>query len=613
MKIIERIASKAQIHSLRVQLILYFTIFSLVVLAAGAYMNYRYTWDIFQRNNERVLLQQFRQADNNINIVIGDVDRLSKIFITDDDIQQFLLDNYNEQDFSFYELKESIFSRIDDFTSGYSNYKPYSYINSIYIYTENKGCIGGNETHSVTYTDPADTAVFFASPFYKTMRDSFPKIVLAGGITEQFYRNYKTGNQPHIISIAREIKPVAQPDRSASLIFNVDERYIASIYAGTRDESAGTLSILDLSGKVVSSSDGSNVGAVNPVIGRIEPGSQSGSFSMEGGGVPTQVVYSRLSNTDWYLVGEMPLSFLTRDMMILERVTLFVFLGSILVIFLVSYFWLKKIMRPLNVLARMMGDMGRGELGLTFPKIPKNEFGIVITRFNEMSLGIKDLVRKQEEAQREKRELEIEALQTQINPHFLYNTLNMIKWMAAIIKARNIVDCIVALGNILEPALQRSDTLFTLREEIDYLENYIKIVNWRFDNGVRFKFTVEENLLSCKAPRFILQPIIENSISHGMTGQTGDILISIDAFEQDGDLNIAVSDTGVGIMPEKLKEIRDMLAVDGAGTGRGTGGRIGIYNVHRRVRLNYGPGYGITIESEKEKGTKVCIRIPITK
>ena len=613
MKIWQSIRKAAFFHSLQAQLILYITFSSFIVLAAGASMNYRYTLDILERNNERYLLQQFRQADNNINIVIRDIDRLSKIFLVDEDVQQFLLDNYSQQDFAAYELKEAIFKKISSFTSEYNNYKAYSYINSIYIYTENKGCIGGNATNSVVFTDDADNAGFFTSQLYHDVRSSFPGIALFGGITERLYRNYRTNNQPYVISLARGVKPTIQPELSASVVFNVDERYIASIYADSENPGTEVMYILDAAGKIISSSDGKNIGSVNPVYREMDFTKASGSFSPEGRKVPAQIVYSKLSNTDWYLVGEIPLSFFARDIVILQKVAVFVFISSILVIFLVSFFWLKKITRPLNILAKKMRDVGRGELGLTFSKIPGNELGIVIKRFNEMSLGIKELMKKQEEIQQEKRELEIEALQSQINPHFLYNTFNMIKWMAAIIKARNIVDCIVALGNILQPTFQNTDTMCALRDEIDYLENYIKIVNWRFDDSVSFEFAIAEDLMDCRVPRFILQPIIENSITHGMNAGNGGIRIKIDARKEEKDMKVTVSDTGGGMSGEKLKEITDMLAESPSGIKAGQGGRIGILNVHRRIRLNFGQSYGICIDSREGSGTEVVIHMPIIK
>jgi two-component system sensor histidine kinase YesM len=614
MKLFGKSGGRVPVKSLQAQLIFTITLCSLVVLAAGTYMTNRYTRNILEKNNERYLLQQFHQADGNIGTVIADVDRLSKIFVSDDDIQRFLEQNYDMEDFGAYELTEAIFGRIDDFSSDYSAYKPYSYINSIYIYTENKGCIGGNERHSVLYRDEADTAEFFSSDFYREIKEAFPQLVLSGGITEAFYRNYEEENQPYIISIAREIKPTREQNLSASLIFNVDERYIASIYANTGDIGAGKMSILDRSGRVISSSDTQSIGKVDAVAAQIDPGKVSGSAILRSG-LPAQVVYSKLTNTDWYLVGEIPLSFLTRDMAVLQRVSLFVFLASLLVIFVVTYFWLKRITGPLSTLARKMRDTGRGELGLVIEKVPEgNEIGVVIRRFNEMSMGIKELVRKQEEIEGQKRELEIEALQAQINPHFLYNTLNMIKWMAAIIKARNIVDCIVALGNILQPVFGNSEAMFTLEEEIVYLENYIKIVNWRFDNRVHFEFAVEEGLPVCKVPRFILQPIVENSIAHGLSEQAGGIRISIDAEMRGADLAITVADTGRGMPEDKLAEINAMLENGGAVPAvSGGSGRIGIANVHRRVRLNFGPRYGIRIESEEGKGTKVEILVPAVK
>lgn len=128
-----------------------------------------------------------------------------------------------------------------------------------------------------------------------------------------------------------------------------------------------------------------------------------------------------------------------------------------------------------------MKEVGKGNIGQTVLNPPKNEIGMLMEYFNKMSLNVMELVNKNKSAEEQKRKLEIEMLQYQINPHFLYNTLNTIRWMAAVIKARNIVDSVTILGDLIRPVFKNTGVLCTVREEIEYLTNYLKIMSYRYD------------------------------------------------------------------------------------------------------------------------------------
>src|SRR5690606_17253912 len=288
-------------------------------------------------------------------------------------------------------------------------------------------------------------------------------------------------------------------------------------------------------GTILSGSEKQDIGTTSLFRPPQDEEEKYGSYD-GGGSVPVQVVYFKLGHADWYMVKEIPLNQFSEQIQKTQIFLVLVIIVSLIVIFIITYFWLKKMIEPLRVLAHKMMDVSRGELGVTFSKIPNNEFGMVIRRFNEMSLSIVELIRKTNEIQEKRRVLEIEALQNQINPHFLYNTLNMIRWMASSIKADQIVNSIVALGNILRPAFASKDAMCTLRDELSYLENYIKIMNWRFSNSVHFLIEVDEACLDYRVPRLILQPIIENSIKFGMQDELQEIRIHVEVIENEEDL-----------------------------------------------------------------------------
>ena len=227
-----------------------------------------------------------------------------------------------------------------------------------------------------------------------------------------------------------------------------------------------------------------------------------------------------------------------------------------------------------------------------------------------MSVSILELVEKNNAIERQKRELEMEALQSQINPHFLYNTLNIIKWMAVRSKANDIVECIITLGNILQPIYKSSDTMCPLRDEFDYVQNYVRIMNLRFGNGIILRLDVPDQLLDYKIPKFILQPIIENSITHGYDQTTMDsITISVVLTEVGDDIHIEISNNGVSMSIEKLNGLNSKLSNRSAISHNSTQAGIGLFNVNRRLRTYFGDAYGLYIRNSTEEGTCVLLRI----
>ncbi|WP_020618075.1 cache domain-containing sensor histidine kinase [Paenibacillus daejeonensis] len=602
-------------QSLRTQLIISFMVTSLLVLLAASYYIYSYMQDMIRDQNERFLYQQFQQLDHNVHSLINDVDRLSSLFLRDDEMQDLLVNLRDKSELEFLDYKNSLHARIATFIDNYS------YVHSIYLTAENQGVAGGTGMTTLVHSDAEWKERFFTSEAYLRSQAEYPKLIVEGAFHESFYNPYKTAETGGtVISMMRGTRAIYDPRVSATLIFNVDERYFASIYASSLDTEDGDMYIVNDDGMIVSSSRPERVGTASPYLPQ-EQGEAGdyGSYDATGEPTPVQIVYYKLQDAGWYAMKEVPLSLFREQVYSIQRMMILVFLISLCVIFATTYVWLKKMTRPLLDLSDKMKDMGRGELGVTFDEVPDNELGTVIRRFNEMSLGIVDLVEKNNAMQEQKRELEIEALQYQINPHFLYNTLNMIRWMASMIKADNIVNSVVALGNILRPAFTSKDAMCTLADELKYLENYVKIINWRFNNSVEFELEVADDHLDCQVPRFILQPLVENAISAAKQGAEYAIRIRIRTVSEGGLLRISVIDSGAGLSDDQLEELNRRLDAgerrDAAETGGDTvvsgssGSGIGLHNVNKRIRLYFGDAYGLRFEP-REQGAEVVVRLP---
>jgi len=186
----------------------------------------------------------------------------------------------------------------------------------------------------------------------------------------------------------------------------------------------------------------------------------------------------------------------------------------------------------------------------------------------------------------------------------------MIRWMASAVKADHIVHSVVALGNILRPVFASKDTMCSLRDEINYLENYIKIINYRFNNTITFTFDIEPSYLDYRIPRFILQPLIENSTKSGRPDDNV-IDIAIEVYEQDNDLWISVIDSGRGFDPQMREQLNNQLQSGDSYTSEQQeySSGVGLYNVNKRIQLYFGKAYGIQLP-QVPYGAEVAIHLP---
>jgi len=223
-----------------------------------------------------------------------------------------------------------------------------------------------------------------------------------------------------------------------------------------------------------------------------------------------------------------------------------------------------------------------------------------------MSSELKQLVSRIQKEEKEKAMAEIRALQSQINPHFLYNTLGSVKWIASMQKADKIVEMTEALISILRYTAKLESSMVTLREEIDNIRNYIIIQNVRYYNRIQLQIQVDDSLLGSRMPKLILQPIVENAIFHGFAELEDEGIITVRAHRYDEGIQIEISDNGAGIDPATAEWLnRELRSAENIQTSG-----IGLPNVQRRIQLHYGDRYGIGFHSAQGQGTTFVITLP---
>jgi two-component system sensor histidine kinase YesM len=285
-------------------------------------------------------------------------------------------------------------------------------------------------------------------------------------------------------------------------------------------------------------------------------------------------------------------------------------LASVVICLIASLILSFRIAHPIMTLVRLMKDVKRGDLDQQIVVKQRDEIGQLGIEFNRMIRHIQNLIAKVYEQEKEKRAVEISALQAQINPHFLYNTLEAINSLARMNKQHDISKQIALLGKLLRFSIATFKEFVPFEKELQYVEQYLLINKLRMkDNEFDFSLRFDEELIQLYTIKWILQPIVENAILHGLepAGRKG--RIEIEGCTRGDDVLVTVRDNGVGIPAEKLQQIRYELEHHSE-TMTKYGNKVGLFNVQTRIRLHYGPTYGISIDSIPDEWTTVQVLIP---
>ncbi|WP_081972144.1 sensor histidine kinase [Paenibacillus borealis] len=281
------------------------------------------------------------------------------------------------------------------------------------------------------------------------------------------------------------------------------------------------------------------------------------------------------------------------------------FLAVVLVcVIAVSVFLSWLIASPIRKLERTVKQVGEGDLNTPINVSGAYEVEQLSKRFNMMLQRIRQLMDQIIYEQETKRKGELEVLQSQINPHFLYNTLNSVIRLAERGKTDEVVTMIQSLSKFFRISLSKGKNIITIQEELDHIRHYLVIQSFRFKNKFRYEITAQDEVLQYQTVKLILQPIVENALYHGIEMMPDEGLISISAELKDGLIIITVSDNGLGMS----KETMNVILSGGVKSGSGSG--VGVRNVHERIGLYYGREYGLTFQSEIEEGTIVTIVFP---
>lgn len=320
------------------------------------------------------------------------------------------------------------------------------------------------------------------------------------------------------------------------------------------------------------------------------------------------VGFYNLQKPKWFMVTVLPSTPLIEESISIILQYLLIYVAFLIIALIAAISLAHSITNRISSVSSQMQQVRYG------PPIPMDsptshdEVGDLIDTYNYMTTKMNQLIANQSKAAEDLRIAEFNSLQAQINPHFLYNTMDMINWLAVQGRNSEVSSAVQQLSKFYKLTLSNQKSISTIANEEEHVSIYITIQNMRFHDGINFISDIPDELMDSQIPKLTLQPVIENAILHGILGKpekTGTIVLT--GWMEENDILLLISDDGIGISPELLPGLTSQNPKQNKNS---TGTNIAIYNIHRRLQILYGENYGLTYSSELGKGTEVQIRIP---
>jgi two-component system sensor histidine kinase YesM len=442
--------------------------------------------------------------------------------------------------------------------------------------------------------------------WYKEMKSSNEKIKVLGRIkNSQFTQINNNGN--YSISIAANTHAIDKyPVNEVEMVyFTFRENTFDKLYSGLKLSNVGRIDIVNQEGSLITSGN-SNISEILKEQNILK--NDYGWFRYTKNNEDLLFTYYPVPSTGWKVINTTSYKELTSGVDRIVTILIAIFI-AVFVLFIIVFFasTMSTIVLPIKHLIYNMKKVEEGNFKTGIPIRGEDELALLNASFNNMVKEIQNLVHKIETEKNEKLQLEIRTLQYQINPHFLFNTLNSIKMMAGIYGVDNIEKMTEALTKLLMNTLEKGGMFTTVEKEFETLKSYIYLMKVRYGDRFNAIFSLSNEVKNLYILKLLLQPIVENAILHGMKEDIFEkLIINIDARQNSDKLIITVSDNGVGMDKDMLEKILE----NNTGLKRGFS-RIGVENVNRRIKLNHGDVWGLNITSSVGSGTSVSFELPV--
>ncbi|OCT10509.1 histidine kinase [Paenibacillus pectinilyticus] len=424
-----------------------------------------------------------------------------------------------------------------------------------------------------------------------------------------------------VISLVRPIRDYNLFKTLGTLSFSLDLAEIEHYLTESGWEASGFVVLVDASNHIIAGGDPKwLMRDITEVIPNMQAFTgTSGVSSVLQGMHPYTVLYNALPRTDWKLVGFIPTNiYQKQNNFVLTVTAVTIIIALLLAMGLVLYF-LRWVTNPLMKLTKYLKDINPDETIPTFEVKSVDEVGLLVHSYNKLSERIGRLKDQVQLNEAMKKEADIMALQAQINPHFLYNTLSSIHWIALMNKDRQIAEMVGALSDFLRFSLNKGEEFCMVQQEVSHAQNYAYIQAIRFPDQFEIEFFIDPGMTQSTMLKLLLQPLIENSLIHGIQKKKTKGNIYVHGELREHHMKFIVEDTGLGMDEAKLRDIQGQLTSANQKLGirseadeerKKVVTSYGLINVHRRLLLHYGIGSGLVLESTLGTGTRITFTIP---
>ena len=369
-------------------------------------------------------------------------------------------------------------------------------------------------------------------------------------------------------------------------------------------DSNANIYILDQNGHLAYTTE-QNQKCQDDILSLLKKGAVSGRVSA--GNMDYLLVNTSLTDTGWAAYTVIPYSTVTARSNQMLLTCFLLSIACILLIIVVTYAVSGSFTKPIITLQKAMKKVSEGDMTVRVPENRSDEFGDLNKGFNQLMEQLDILIKDISEAQASKNAAEYQMLQSQINPHFLYNTLDTIRMLAVLSDENDIATALLHLSTLFRYHTQKNNRLVSIDEELNQINNYLYLQKLRFQENLEIRYEVQDEVLHYKMPKILLQPILENSLSHGFNNTDIPYVLQIHIFQEGNDISFIISDNGCGMSKQALDGLCHRLNTLQEDEHHG----IGLYNVNKRLHLYFSDTDGLQIESEEHKGTTVSFSIPI--
>ena len=558
-----------------------FSVLMVIAVLVFLFIALNYTTQIIYENSINYTSQIIKQVNYDIDAYMEYLENISSVIATSSDVPRYLFDEQQSEEERTQE-KERILTQYKTITESRSD------IYNIAAVAENgRNIVNSGDDELTEYID------IQSLDWYQAAMSSESGIA----ISSSHVQNAIKSSYKWVITLSRALYNQQTGKREGVFFVDLNYSSISDLCKNNNIGNKGYIFILDAQGNVIYHPKQQLMygGLKTEKIDEIMECDSDYLISEEGEEDKIYTI-SRSKKTGWIVVGAMNTSELLKDNKQVQ----------ILAVILISSLLSREITKPIRQLRDSMSMVEEGEFEKANVDITtENEIGSLSKSFNVMTERIHTLMDQNVYEQKQKRKIELRALQAQINPHFLYNTLDSIIWMSEAGRNEEVVEMTSALARLLRQSISNDQELVAVEKEIDYVRSYLTIQKMRYQDKLEYSIDIDPEIRFVEIVKLTLQPLVENAIYHGLKYKESKGNLDIRGFADGKDAVITIRDDGIGMEEQTLAHIFDETEKEHKSNG------VGVSNVQKRLQLYFGPEYGISYESKRGEGTMAIVRIPL--